>query len=208
MVAAVNVEVAWPDGNEKPDARVPSLLSGRSRLTDSFRPTHDHAGHDLPLDFVHAEMLEAAVLLHPSDHVRRRPYCENDAGVADVLPGPEKVLGGVADEVLVDVVVGRVDRGGQRAAAGEEVDRVETREVLEVVAEVVHERRPEIARRLGGLFTRRRGWLLRILRRLLRILRGWLLRILRLGGILRSGGLLLRRSRQRCRILGERNRAR
>ena len=130
------------------------------RLLD---PDHKGAGQQLPLDFVHAEMLQAAVLLATADGVGDAAGAEQHGGVADVLARREERVGPL--EVLVDLLVVGMHRRRGGAAGGQPVHGVHAREVLDVVNQVVAQRRDEAAGRLGArLADRGRGLLSGILR--------------------------------------------
>jgi hypothetical protein len=111
------------------------------------------------LDLVHAEVLQAGMFLPPTQRIGRKCRAENERRRADHLAG-DKEASRIVGEALVDFVVVRVDREGEPCPRGEPVDRIQPRNVFQVIDQVMAERRKEGATRLAGFFSHGGGrWL-------------------------------------------------
>ena len=76
-VAAANVIVACPEGNEKPDVARAVLPSGRSRRPTDLDDVHQAFSENCGLELVHAEMLDTPHVLRPSDDIGAKARTEN-----------------------------------------------------------------------------------------------------------------------------------
>jgi hypothetical protein len=140
----------------------PICLEGTLAPHGLLHPDHDRVGQQLRFDLVHAEMLQPATPFAPADQVRRGARAEQDRRLSDDLPGlEERIRRAHPFEPPIDLVVLRMDGRGEGASSRQEVQSVFPGEMLDVVFQVVPQRREEAPRRLGGCLGDGDGRLLR-----------------------------------------------
>jgi len=103
-------------------------------------------------------MLDAFVILCATEDVCGEACAENRRQLADRFARDKRVA--VPDKVPVKVFVNRMNCIGQSDTTSKPVDTVSSRNVFDVVGEVMSERRKKAARRFRGLIARSWGILL------------------------------------------------